>query len=221
VKMNTWSELRMEYKEPVPPVSTGPLERLWQSSGRETVFLSAAELGRREDEVRNEAVVETEGRLQHDYDAALLAARHELIQSLAVFQADRAAYFHDMQREVVRLALAIGRTVIERELETNPTLLEEAARDVLQRVESGSLIRLRVPAADISAWQASMAMEIDRGMKIEVIGEEGSVAGQCTVETVLGTTEFDIGERLHEVEAALIQCTDSNELSRSRPVIVQ
>jgi flagellar biosynthesis/type III secretory pathway protein FliH len=219
--MNTSSESRLEYRELAVPVASGPLERLWQSCAEETVFLSSAELGRREREARNTAVVETESKLRHEFETALAAARRELIHSLAAFQSDRAAYFHDMEREVIRLALAVGRTVIERELETDPALLEDAVSDVLQRIENGSKIRLRVPTGDVSAWQASLAMEIDRGIKVEIIGDDVAQPGKCTVETALGSTEFNISERLHEVEAALLATPETTDASRSKPVIVQ
>jgi flagellar biosynthesis/type III secretory pathway protein FliH len=166
-------------------------------------------------------MMETETRLKHEYDLALTAARRELIQSLAAFQSHRADYFHDMEHEVVRLALAISRTVIERELEINPTLLEAAARDVLQRIEAGSKIRLRVPTTDVSAWQASLAMEVDRGIRVEILGDDKAICGQCIVETGLGTTEFNIAERLREIEATLLQCSPGDDASRTRPVLVQ
>ena len=219
--MNTLSESRMEYRELTAPAVTGPLERLWQSHSEETVFLSASELGRREREAHCSAVLETESRLKREYESALATARRELIHSLAAFQSDRASYFRDMEREVIRLALAVGRTVIERELETDPALLEDAVRDVLQRIENGSKIRIRVPTADISAWQASLAMEIDNGFKVEIIGDDSSQSGECTVETALGTTKFNISERLREVETALLAQPERNESSRTKPVIVQ
>ena len=219
--MSTWSESRMEYREVTAPLTTGPLERLWQAAGQETVFLSPGELARREQEARATSALETESRLKQDYQEALASSRRELIHSLASFQADRASYFRDMEREVVRLALAIARTVIERELQVNPALLQDAARDVLHRVESGSMIKLRVPSADVQEWRSCLAMEIDSNIKLELVGDGNAAPGQCTIETVLGTTNFDIAERLREIEATLLQCTATPEPAGLGPVIVQ
>lgn len=201
--MSSWSE-SLEYFDRKMPIAMGPLEKLWQADGNETVVLQSAELGRREREAHIRGVHETEGRLHREYATALTGARAEFMRALVTLQQERSKYFRDMQNEVVRLALAVGRTVIERELETNPVLLEKAVREILDSVDRGSKIRLRVEQGAVPAWVATFAKELGNFPGLEIAGDAELSIGQCAVETVLGVTDFNITERLDEIERGLI-----------------
>ncbi len=202
--MSSWCEQVFEYREPAPahPVSPGPMERLWHSGPQETVFVSAAELARREGEIHRSAVHKTEQRLQQDYAAALASARAELLRSLASLQHDRASYFRDMQTEVVRLALVVARTVVERELKANPAILEVVVQDLLERMEQDARIRVRVPSADLAAWEMVLSMENEP--QINLTSDDALSTGQCILEGTLGSVEFDIERRLTDIERALL-----------------
>ncbi|MGE5111436.1 MAG: FliH/SctL family protein [Acidobacteriaceae bacterium] len=216
--MSSWSE-SLEYFEHPMAVPMGPLERLWQSETRETVVLSAAELSRRERDAHIEGVHQTEARLNREYEAALSNARSEFLKALVGLQEQRSEYFRKMEGEVVRLALAVGRTVVERELEANPVLLQPAVREVLERIDRGSKIRVRVPQHTLEAWQGTMAREFGDFPGLEIAGEEELASGRCAVETVLGTTDFDIAGRLNEIERSLLR--DDDALRDQGPTVVQ
>ncbi|MDT8066843.1 MAG: FliH/SctL family protein [Terriglobia bacterium] len=201
--MSSWSE-SLEHFDSRMPIGMGPLEKLWQSEGNEAVMLQSGELARREREAHIRGVHEAEGRLHREYETALTGARAEFMRALVTLQQERSKYFRDMQNEVVRLALAVGRTVIERELETRPVLLETAVQEVLNRVDRGSKIRLRVPQGVVPAWVAAFTKEIGNFPGLEIAGDEELGIGQCAVETILGVTDFNITERLDEIERGLI-----------------
>lgn len=215
--MSSWSE-SLEYFEHPMPVPMGPLERLWQSEAQETVVLSAAELSRRERDAHIEGVHQTEARLNREYEAALSNARSEFLKALAGLQEQRSEYFRKMEGEVVRLALAVGRTVVERELETNPVLLQSAVREILERIDRSSKIRVRVPQHTLEAWQKTMARELEEFPGLEIAGEAELASGRCAVETVLGTTDFDIAGRLNEIERSLLR-NDSALRDQGRTVV--
>ena len=213
--MSSWCEQVFEYRESAPahPVAAGPMERLWQSGPQETVFVSAAELARREGEIHLSAVHKTERRLQQEYESALSTSRSELLRSLSSLQHDRAAYFRDMQTEVVRLALVVARTVVERELKANPAILEVVVRDVLERMEHSARIRVRVPSADLAAWQLVLSLENEQ--QIDLASDNALSTGQCILEGTLGFIEFDIERRLAEIERALLGDTATPVESQS------
>jgi flagellar biosynthesis/type III secretory pathway protein FliH len=194
----------------------GPLEKLWQADGNETIVLQSAELARREREAHIRGVHEAEARLNKEYEIALSVARTEFMRALVALQQQRSEYFGAMQNEVVRLALAVGRTVVERELETNPVLLETAVREVLERIEQGSKIRLRVPRHSAPAWVAAFAKEVEDFPGLEIAGDTGLGKGQCVVETVLGVTDFNLSERLDEIERGL---RGTREIPRREPAV--
>src|SRR5512146_2366900 len=134
--MSSWSETLEQFDRRMP-VPMGPLEKLWQADGNDTVVLQSSELARREREAHIRGVHEAEARLNREYETSLTCARTDFMRALVTLQQERSNYFRDMQNEVVRLALAVGRTVIERELETNPVLLETAVREVIERIDRG------------------------------------------------------------------------------------
>ena len=183
--MSSWSESLTEYRKHAPHMAPGPMERMWQVPAEETVFLSATEILRREQVAHARGVHETEARLHREYEMALTSARTEFLRALTSFQEQRSRYFSEMESEVVRLALAAGRTVIEREICGNPAILSEAVRDSLQRLEDGSVLRLRVPEQDLSDWKASLALELDRSSQFQIVSDTALVRGQCVVESVL------------------------------------
>ena len=201
--MSSWSE-SLEHFDRRVPIPMGPLEKLWQSDGNETIVLQSTELARRVREAHIRGVHEAETRLNKEYEIALSVARTEFMRSLVALQQQRSEYFGAMQNEVVRLALAVGRTVIERELETNPVLLETAVREVLERIEQGSKIRLRVPQHAVPAWVAAFAKEIGDFPGLEITADTRLGTGQCAVETILGVTDFNLSERLDEIERGLL-----------------
>ena len=74
--------------------------------------------------------------------------REEGDEALKEFEDERAEYFRRVEGEVVQLALAIARKILQREAELDPTLLTALVRIALERMQCGSVVRIRVAAED-------------------------------------------------------------------------
>lgn len=114
------------------------------------------------------------------------------------FQAERARYFAALEREVVKLALAIAARVLHREARLDPLLLSGVVRVALDRLADNSSTTLHVPDADLAMWKATRMEEGDG--KVEVVGEDRLARGECYLDTKVGLVELGVEAQLQEIE---------------------
>ena len=149
------------------------------------------------------ALAEAELRWKAQADADERARAVQTIKVMESFAAERTAYFRRVESEVVQLSLAIARKILAREAELDPTLLSGLVRIALDRMGAGSAVRLRLPPAQISAWQRNDAWKLSR-YALEFAADEALQPGECVVETDLGSAEFGFEAQLKEIEAGLL-----------------
>ena len=73
----------------------------------------------------------------------------QILQSLEQFRLERQSYFHNVEGEVVRLALAIAARVLHREANLDPLLLSGAVRVALEKLGDSSHVVMRVPPREV------------------------------------------------------------------------
>lgn len=150
--------------------------------------------------VRAEAAAATETRLRAEWEAREAELQKQLACTLTGFAVERASYFRRVEAEVVQLALAIARKVLEREAEADPTLLGALVRIALDRMGAGPAVRLRVIPAEIATWHSRVESESDPRFRFELVGDPTLVHGDCVVETDLGSANFGFEAQLKEIE---------------------
>jgi len=130
---------------------------------------------------------------------ALAQERAHIASVVRNFRDSRNQYFSAMEREVVRLALAIAARVLHREAQFDPLLLAGVARVALDKLADRSGVTLRVPAGQIAGWQKVFeSMEIaDRPI---ITGDPSLAAAECILETNMGSVEIGIAAQLDEIE---------------------
>lgn len=198
--MSSSSEVRFRFPESPMPHAPGPLEKLWQSApSSDTMFLSAHEVQRREQEARAFAIHETELRLHSEHQRELAKLRHAVSGALSGFEREREQYLQAMEKQVVKLSLAIAHKVIGRELEHDPALLAHVVKDVLTRLKRDGESMLRVSPAEISAWESALA---EVGDSCQVKADSTLSPGRCVLETPLGSTNLDPISELADIEEA-------------------
>jgi flagellar assembly protein FliH len=116
------------------------------------------------------------------------------------FAAARDRYLHQVEQEVVKLALAIAARILRREAQMDPLLLTGAARVALGQLASTTEVKLRVPPGDLDLWTEAMALLPNLPLKPVVVAGEGLRLGECIVETGLGTVDLGIRAQLAEIE---------------------
>ena len=170
---------------------------------------SATEIHARELQRSFEAGVERgreEGRLaERQASAASAQAQQNRIPEEAArlaenFAAERARYFEKVEREVVRLALAIATRILRRESQADPLLLSGAVRVALGQLSASTQVQLRVPASELDLWKDTMAHLPNLPVKPEVVAGEGMGVGECVLDAELGSADLGIESQLEQIE---------------------
>ncbi len=124
----------------------------------------------------------------------------ELTDLINGFAQERDRYFHEVEREVVELALAIAARILRREAQMDPLLLTGAVRVALGQLSHSTQVRLRVPAAELDLWTEAVAHVPNLALKPAVMAGEGMRLGDCAIETELGSVDLGVRAQLGEIE---------------------
>ena len=142
---------------------------------------------------RAEAKAEARRECEAEVVARVATERERVERVCAEFARDRQRYFAAAEAQVVKLALAIARRVLAREVAEDATHLAPVVRAALARVQDGSATVLRV--RDVSGWAEMFADE-----SVSVMADERLKAGECVLETEVGRVELGIEVQMREVE---------------------
>lgn len=129
--------------------------------------------------------------------------KEQLASLVLKFDQETSRYLHDVEREIVELALAIAARVLRREAQADPLLLTGAVRVALGQLARTTKAQLKVPASDVSLWAEAIAHIPNLGMRPTVVADEGISAGDCLLETELGFVDLGIQSQLGEIEGNL------------------
>jgi flagellar assembly protein FliH len=136
--------------------------------------------------------------------AALAAAERQRTQQAAEliesFARERDRFLHEVEHEVVELALAVAARILRREAQMDPLLLTGAVRVALGQLSGSTEVRLRVPVAELDLWTEAIALLPKLTVKPAVSAGEGMRLGDCMIETELGSVDLGIRAQLGEIE---------------------
>jgi flagellar assembly protein FliH len=121
----------------------------------------------------------------------------ELVES---FARERDRYLGAVEREVVKLALAVAARILRREAQMDPLLLTGAVRVALGQLSASTEVRLRVPPAELDLWTDAIALLPNLALKPSVIAGEEMRLGDCVIDTALGSVDLGIRSQLGEIE---------------------
>ncbi|MFZ0746951.1 MAG: FliH/SctL family protein [Terracidiphilus sp.] len=121
----------------------------------------------------------------------------ELMES---FAQERDRYLRAVEHEVVELALAVAARILRREAQMDPLLLTGAVRVALGQLSKTTVVKLRVPAAELDLWTEAFAHLPNLAVKPVVLAGEGMRVGDCAIETSLGSVDLGIRSQLGEIE---------------------
>ena len=155
---------------------------------------AAREAGRREGEARARAASEPQ----------LERARESVHLALEAFATERAAYFRQVEAEVVQLALSIARKVLHREAQADPLLLAAIVRVALDQIEANTRVTVRVHPLQSADCRGFFARHMDPERTPEIIEDSAVEMDRCVLQTELGTTELGIEVQLKEIEQGLL-----------------
>ena len=108
----------------------------------------------------------------------------------------------DVEQDAVKLALAIARKVLNRELTTDPEALTGLARIALEKLNLRELQRVRVHPLDAPAIEKMLAAS-SGPRRVEVIADGTLERGGAVFETERGNLDASVTTQLGEIERGL------------------
>jgi flagellar biosynthesis/type III secretory pathway protein FliH len=197
------SELNSDRGEPArDPVQEMENQQLFQQ-------LLATESNKAEERGRGKGM-ELGVSLGREESARQLQSERDRLVAQAValqgsFSEAREAYFHQLEQEAVKLALAIAARILRREAQMDPLLLTGAVRVALGQLAASTSVRLRVPAQDLPMWEETLARMPGLALRPEVIGETHMELGECRMETELGSADLGLWPQLKAIERGFFE----------------
>jgi len=115
----------------------------------------------------------------------------------------RGQVLRQTEMDAVRLAIAIARRVLRRELTVDPAAIEGLVRAALERLQSQETCKVRMHPDYVPALRVS----IDKfGMsgKVEVVADAAQEPGAAVFEMPRGNLDASVDSQLREIERGLV-----------------
>jgi len=184
-----------------------------ESTASRKTGCSEDEVRVKEEQARASGIREGEAQARAKFERDLQATREAIAKALEKFGREREAYFCRVEAEVVKLAIGIARKILHREVQVDPLLLAGVVRVALEKIATGTSVRLRVHPDHVYAWHDFFANQHEHGPTPELLGDASLGMGHCVLETALGTTELTLEAQLAEIERGFF------DLLAQRPVV--
>jgi flagellar biosynthesis/type III secretory pathway protein FliH len=126
--------------------------------------------------------------------------RQNSAKLLDQFAQERDRYLQSIEKEVVKLALAVAARILRREAQMDPLLLTGAVRVALGQLSGSTQARVRVPLAELELWKETVALLPNLALQPQVVAGEEMRLGDCMIETSLGSVDLGIRSQLGEIE---------------------
>jgi flagellar assembly protein FliH len=129
----------------------------------------------------------------------VIARLSQMIQELAGL---RPRFRHEAEADTVKLAIAIGRRVLYRELATDPEAILGLVMAAYQKLNARETHRLRVSPADAAVLQEHRA-RLELPPALEIQGDASVGPGSAVFDTSRGEMEASVNTQLAEIERGL------------------
>jgi len=173
---------------PYPPVGCGP------ESGRQ--------IAQRVHEAHAAGVREGEASGQRRAAAELQPVIERLCRSIEEISSLRTRLRQEAEQDLIRLALAIARRVLRRELAIDPDAVHGLVLGALEKLQSQEISRVRVHPAQEAAVAACLGRLIT-GSRVEVVADPAREPGSVVFETGRGSLDGSVESQLQEIERGL------------------
>jgi len=137
-------------------------------------------------------------------EAELRPVLERLARSIDEIGSLRARMRREAEKDLVRLALAIARRILRRELAVDPDALHGLVLGALEKLQSQEVARVRVHPAQAPVVEACLR-ERAGGSPVEVIADPSREPGAIIFETACGNLDASVESQLREIERGLAQ----------------
>lgn len=158
------------------------------------------------DAARAEAIIEARLGFEQELEEQLTAERDRVVRVCSEFSRDRQRYFGTAETQVVKLALAVARRVLGRELTSDDFPMRAMVKAALMKIRDGSETVLRVRSEELHAWSEMLA---DQPVKVTADDRVGM--GEVVLETGIGRVELGVEMQLAEIERGFLELMHRQE----------
>ena len=128
---------------------------------------------------------------------------HRLMQTLEELTQVRAQMIHQTERQMVQLALAVARRVVQREVSLDPDLLIAMARVAMERLGETAQVKVRLHPEDYEAAGAARVAQL-AGSNVTIVADGHLNRGGCRIESDMGMLDAGVDAQLQEIARALL-----------------
>jgi len=161
------------------------------------------EMRRREEEARRQGFAEGEAAQREKLAAPMHEAARRLADQARELAELRTRVRREAEQDVVKLAVAIARRILRRELNVDPAVLLGLVKAALERVEAREVLRLRVHTDDARMVEKALK-GAEMPARFEVIGDPGLEPGAVILETLRGDLDASLETQLSEIDRGLM-----------------
>ncbi len=178
----------------VERVSAGPadFDAPEQGGAGEEISRQARDAGFREGEAAGRAHAQ----------AAVGPVLERMARTIEELAALRPRLREQAEADLIRLAVAIARRVVRRELTVDPDAITGLVRAALEQLAAHEVVRVRVHPEHEAAVRACLA-GAGRAADVEVTGDAALERGGAVFETVRGSLDASAETQLAEIERGL------------------
>ena len=109
---------------------------------------------------------------------------------------------HEAEADLVKLALAIARRILRRELSVDPDALNGLVFSALDKLQGQEIVRVRVHPAQAGPVTAGLRKS-PAGATVEVLSDASREPGTIIFETARGNLDASLESQLQEIERGL------------------
>ena len=128
---------------------------------------------------------------------------HRLMQTLEELTQVRAQMIQQTERQMVQLAIAIARRVIQREVTLDADLLIAMARVAMERLGETAQVKVRLHPDDYEAAGAARVAQL-AGSNVMILADAHLSRGGCRIESDMGILDAGVNAQLQEIARALL-----------------
>jgi flagellar assembly protein FliH len=136
---------------------------------------------------------------QQQAKAELQPVLDQLGKSLATLSSLRSRMRSEAEGDLLKLAIAIARRVLHRELTLEPESIEGLIRVALEKLQSRELSRIRVHPDQESSIRRALE-RFSNSQKVELVADSSLQCGDVIFETAHGNLDASIESQLREIE---------------------
>jgi flagellar assembly protein FliH len=135
--------------------------------------------------------------------AEVQTVMERLARTIDELAALRSGLRREAEADTVKLALAIARRIIRRELAVDPEALHGLVLAALEKLQGQEVCRVRVHPSQVSALAALLRASPTRSTTVEVLPDGSRDPGVVVFETDRGNLDASVESQLGEIERGL------------------